>query len=83
MTKKQVRFIIAWQFPTQNPHGSFATALTVAISHADDEQLDRLARGYPEEVAAIRRWRTEPGFAADIRATPEWAERHATGRLFG
>ena len=34
--------------------GSFALALLDAASRADNNNLDRLARGFPDEIAAYR-----------------------------
>lgn len=36
--------------------GSFMTALFEAIVRADDENLARLAKGFPEEVEAHKTW---------------------------
>jgi len=36
--------------------GSFAHALFTAIELADDQNLERLAQGFPEEVEAYKVW---------------------------
>lgn len=36
--------------------GSFVALLFQAIEHADEENLDRLAKGFPEEVEAYKTW---------------------------
>lgn len=36
--------------------GDFVTALFNAIGRADDENLARLAKGFPEEVEAHKTW---------------------------
>ncbi len=46
--------IIMWQFRML---GGFKAALFEAIRLADPENLERLARGFPEEVAAFKEWR--------------------------
>lgn len=45
--------VIKWQF---HLHGDFKTALWDAIKRADENNLDRLAMGFPLEVEAFRAW---------------------------
>ena len=47
--------IIKWQ---HDYYGGFMKLLFDAIAHADDENLNRIARGFPEEVKAVRLYRT-------------------------
>ena len=61
---------IRWQFRDSWQQGSFWTALWEAISQADEEHLEKLRRGFPDEVEAVRRWRGEPGFADTVRGLP-------------
>jgi hypothetical protein len=48
-----VKSLIKWQFAL---HGDFRTALWNAIKTADESNLELLARGFPLEVAAFKRW---------------------------
>ena len=41
--------------------GSFYTALFDMIGKADDVNKMKLAKGFPEEVAAFKRYQEEPG----------------------
>ena len=41
--------LIEWQY---RMCGDFRSALWKAISHADDGNLNRLAKGFPQEIAA-------------------------------
>ncbi len=45
--------VIKWQFRL---NGDFKTALWEAIKRADEGNLDRLALGFPDEVAGFRQW---------------------------
>lgn len=47
------KLVIKWQFRLC---GHFYTALWDAIKRADDENLDRLALGFPAHVAGFRAW---------------------------
>jgi len=42
--------------------GSFFTCLFKAMFKADLNNLDRLAKGFPEEVDALHRYRNEDGY---------------------
>ena len=49
--------VIKWQYnETMHLYGSFFTALWQAIVRADHENLARLERGFPEEIAGFRAW---------------------------
>lgn len=48
------KLILRWQFRSL---GHFWTQLFEAMVRADDENLDRLALGYPDAVEALRDWR--------------------------
>ena len=45
--------VIKWQYRLL---GNFHTALYNAIKFADGNNLDRLALGFPDEVAGFRAW---------------------------
>lgn len=47
------KIIIMWQF---HMLGDFHTALFDAIVRADEDNLDRLAYGFPNEVTGFRMW---------------------------
>lgn len=47
--------ILKWQWGLG---GDFYTALMNAICRADEENLDRIARGHGNEVVAYRAWKT-------------------------
>ena len=47
------KFIIKWQFGIL---GDFKTALIEACCRADEDNLERLHRGFPEEVEAYLAW---------------------------
>lgn len=53
-------FIIKWQYRLETSH--FMLALTKAMTLADEENLDRLARGWPKEVQALRAYRHVDGW---------------------
>jgi hypothetical protein len=48
------KLLLKWQFRLNE--GSFDYLLMTAISHADERNSIRLERGFPQEVAAMRRW---------------------------
>lgn len=62
------REAIVWQYQKSLALGGFRKALLAAVEVADEENLDRLALGFPDLVEGIRRWRGEAGFAGRIRA---------------
>ncbi len=45
--------VVKWQFRL---HGHFLTALWVAITKADETNLRKLERGFPDEVEGYRAW---------------------------
>lgn len=47
--------ILKWQ---HNFYGGFFEMLMTVIAHADNDNAERLERGFPEEVRAIRLFRT-------------------------
>ena len=61
---------IRWQRRSNWDQGAFWAHLWEAISTADSEHLARLAAGYPNEVAAVRLWRSERGWADSLRGLP-------------
>jgi len=54
-------FIFRWQFNLMDP-ADFAEAFTRALIIADSENTDRLARGFPVEVQALREYRHVDGY---------------------
>ena len=54
-------FVVNWQFRRFDLQ-DFASAFLKAALAADDENLDRLALGFPVEVIAIRRYWHEVGW---------------------
>jgi hypothetical protein len=51
--------IVRWQL---NDYGGYYTALMEAITRADSQNLEKLRKGYPVEVAAIERFKDLPPF---------------------
>ena len=47
--------LVKWQFGLL---GGFRSALWDALARADDSNLERMARAFPDEVAALSAWRT-------------------------
>jgi hypothetical protein len=62
---------IRWQYRRMLVGGDFLDELITAASHADDENLVRIALGWPELAEAIRCWRNVPGWSNMVE---EWAE---------
>jgi len=60
------QFLIDWQYNIGSL-GSFKYNLTKTIVCADDENLERLSKGFPEEVEAIKRFRTESGYWSSVQ----------------
>ena len=56
--------VVKWQWRL---YGDFFTALWNAIKLADDQNLARLARGFPDEVEGLHLWREED-LAVRLRA---------------
>jgi hypothetical protein len=50
--------VIKWQY---NLYGSFYTSLFEAFGHADRENIERLQKGFPDEVIGFRTWRGDFG----------------------
>jgi hypothetical protein len=53
-----------WQFGTA---GGFMLDLFRLLGHSDSTNLTKLSLGYPSEVAAFRRYRSEPEYWAKIQ----------------
>lgn len=53
-----------WQYRMS---GSFYKSLFEMFCNADDFNLDRLAKGFPEEVEAYRRYAREEGYWAKVK----------------
>jgi len=47
------KWVVKWQFRLL---GDFGTALAEAITRADDNNLERIAKGFPDEVAGFLDW---------------------------
>lgn len=56
------------------PAGSFIQTLLKAIAIADSGNLDRIARGFPEYVAAVQAISYDPDGVAHLRRIAEGAE---------
>ena len=54
--------------------GTFYSRLFETLLCADHNNLDKLARGFPEEVAAIRNYRGNSGYWTELVA--EWRKDH-------
>ncbi len=50
-----------------NMSGHFYTKLFAAIAHADGENLERLGKGFPEEVEAYTRYTLETGYWDNLK----------------
>jgi hypothetical protein len=50
---ESVKHVIKWQYRL---NGDFETALWGAIVRADEDNLARLERGFPEQVLGYRAW---------------------------
>lgn len=59
------RGLLGWQNLTAL--GGFERALWTALGVADTENLNALAKGFPEEAEALRRYRNEAGYWEDVR----------------
>lgn len=57
--------LIHWQ---KHGSGSFITKLFEAMRSADDTNLGRLGKGFPEEVEAFNRYRKEGGYWDDLQS---------------
>ena len=64
MTMAELR-LCDWQ---HHRSGSFFKTLFDAISLADNDNLDNLAAGFPEEIKAFRRYRKEQGYWPKLKA---------------
>lgn len=47
------KIIVKWQFRIL---GDFQTALMEAIGRADDDNLERISRGFPDHVSGFMAW---------------------------
>ena len=56
---KGERFIFEWQYRIA---GSFGKALAEAMALADDSNLEKFRKGFPEEVEALLKYRNEKGW---------------------
>ena len=66
------RRLCDWQYQRS---GSFFTKLFDAMTKADNINLGRLGEGFPEEVAAFRRFRDEKDYWSGIETRWEAGER--------
>lgn len=58
------RFVVEWQYRMA---GGFMAALAEAMCRADEKNLIRLGAGFPEEMAAFWKFRTEPHWWPDLQ----------------
>ena len=65
--------LVKWQFGYAS---GFTTSLFLSMAKADDDNLKRFAKGFPEEVAALIRFRTEDGYWQKL--INEFNELHKT-----
>lgn len=56
--------LIEWQY---RMCGDFGKALWQAITRADNSNLLRLSRGFPDEVEAYRKFTTVSGYWDDVK----------------
>lgn len=61
---KGEQFIVEWQYRTL---GSFQTSLAETMCRADDNNLNKLAKGFPEEVEAYQKYTKEVGWWENVR----------------
>lgn len=59
--------------------GSFFTKLFDAISQADDDNLNALAKGFPEEVDAFKTWTRVGSKALVARCSPVYQKKVESG----
>lgn len=64
------RAAIHWQMRRYVDLGGFWGAFWEAATLADDDNLARLAAGFPDEIEGLRRWREEPGYSEALRDLP-------------
>ena len=57
--------LVKWQYRL---HGGFNTTLWSAIAQADEGNLARLRRGFPDEVNAYLRFSREGGYWEDVQS---------------
>lgn len=57
-------FVIDWQYRYA---GSFTETLAELMVKADEDNLSRLEKAFPEEVRAFRKYRTVPGWWQDVQ----------------
>ena len=61
---KGERFIVDWQFGIA---GDFNASLIKAITSADIYNMDRLRKGFPDEVEAYENYTNTKGWWEDVR----------------
>lgn len=66
----QERFIFTWQHRERLALSPYEDHRIQLIAAADEGNLEQLRELWPDDVAAIRRWRDEPGFADSVRGLP-------------
>lgn len=59
--------------------GSFFTALFDAISRADEDNLDALAKGFPEEVDAYKTWARVGSAQLVAKCSPAYQQKVESG----
>ena len=58
------RFIVEYEYDLS---GSFKHNLAEAIFRADTENLNKLRKGFPDEVIAVLNYRDTPGWWEDVK----------------
>lgn len=64
-----MRAVIRWQHVGQL-NSDFQTKFWAFASHCDENNLERLAGGWPDEVRGMRMWRSATNYAASVRGLP-------------
>jgi hypothetical protein len=69
LTEEQ-KFVLRWQYADSYGASDSERALFACLHCFDDDNLDKLALGFPLAVRAARNWREYPEFARHLRALP-------------
>lgn len=67
LSRAEIEFV-DWQYSDHRESGrNFTQKLYDVVIKADYQNLERLARGFPEEVEVVRRFRFEAGYWDDLK----------------
>ncbi len=69
---KSEKFIFDWQYRLL---GHFKTALIEAICRADDDNLEKLSLGFPDEVKGYINYAQTPGWWKEVQLKAEKEEK--------